>query len=66
MIIDKCDCCGRFHNCEIGSAWKMIYSGYPPMPDREITCCVSCVNKYGKFQPQDGIKSEYSCGIVTK
>jgi hypothetical protein len=58
----NCDKCGKFHDRGAGSAWKMIYSG--PMPDREITRCKSCVDKYGSFEPQSGIRPECSCGII--
>lgn len=60
----KCDCCGRFHACEPGSAWMIVYSGVPLQPDREITRCLRCVEKYGGFAPQPGIRPEHSCGIV--
>lgn len=59
----SCDCCGRFHDHGPGSAWMMVYSGVPLQPDREITRCRSCVEKHGAFQPQHGIKPEYSCGV---
>lgn len=60
----NCDRCGRFHDHGPGSAWRMVYSGAPPTPDREITRCRRCVEQHGPFQPQFGIKPEYSCGIV--
>lgn len=64
MTLPKCDCCGRFHTCGPGSAWKMIYSGYPPTPDREITRCKKCVDLYGEFVPDDRIKEGYSVGVA--
>jgi len=62
----NCDCCGRFHDHGPGSACKMVYSGWPPTPDREITRCRACVEKYGPFNPQSNIDPKYGCGIVTK
>lgn len=59
----KCACCGRFHASGVGSAWKMVYSGCPPIPDREISKCKKCVEKWGPFTPQHGIKPECSCGV---
>jgi len=61
---NHCDLCGRFHAREPGSAWKMVYSGWPKEPDHEVTRCKSCVDKWGPMQPQDGIVPEYSAGIV--
>jgi hypothetical protein len=63
-MMPNCDCCGRFHKCEPGSAWAMVYSGFPPEPDHGLTRCRRCVEKNGAFVPQHGIKPEYSCGIV--
>lgn len=60
----NCDICGRFHDHGPGSAWKMVYSGYPPTPDREISRCRDCVKRIGSFQPQYGIRPEASCGLV--
>jgi hypothetical protein len=66
MNMNHCDMCGKFHSGGEGSAWKMVYSGGPiPMPDREITRCKACVAKHGAFEPQYGIKPQYSCGIET-
>ena len=62
----NCDRCGRFHDHGPGSAWKMIYSGYPPTPDREISRCKKCVETYGPFYPDLGIKPEYSCGLISE
>lgn len=59
----NCECCGRFMSCKPGTAWKMVYSGSPPMPDREIYRCLKCVAKHGPFTPQSGIKPEASCGL---
>ena len=66
MEMPKCDRCGRFHKCESGSAWKMVYSGYPPEPDHEISRCKKCVEIYGEFYVQNGIKPEYSCGLINQ
>jgi len=55
----KCHDCGRF--C-VPAAWKLVYSGYPPSPDREIYRCAACTEKLGPFNPQHGIKPEFSCG----
>lgn len=60
----RCDCCGRFHSGGNGSAWQLLYEGYPPEPYKEITRCFSCVLKKGKFTPQHGIKPKYSCGTL--
>lgn len=63
----QCDLCGRFHKCEPGSAWQMVYSlGCIPEPDHERTRCKRCVEKHGAFYPQLGIVPSYSCGIVTE
>ena len=59
----KCESCGRFMACERGASWRMVYSGYPPTPDREEYRCKRCTKKYGKPDPQHGIKPEASCGI---
>ena len=59
MTIPKCHDCGRF--CR-PVAWKMIYSGSLPEPQEEIYRCAPCVEKHGLFEPQHGIKPEYSCG----
>lgn len=59
----RCDICGRFHKGGPGTAWKMIYSGSPPIPDHEVNACATCVGKHGPFEPQHGIKPEMSCGI---
>ena len=64
FIYNHCDLCGRFHKCEPGSAWKMVYSGYPPEPDHEATRCKACVDKYGPMEPQHGIRPECNTGIV--
>ena len=64
--LPKCHDCGRFmRTTKPGVAWKMVYSGYPPGPDREIFRCVPCVEKFGTFIPQSGIKPEHSCGVVS-
>lgn len=57
----KCVDCGRF--CA-PVEWKMIYSGSPPEPSREVYKCEACVNKHGSFGPQCGIKPERSCGVM--
>lgn len=59
----NCECCGRFMKCERGAAWRMIFTGHPPTPDREVYRCKACVEKYGTFDPQDGIRREASCGV---
>lgn len=59
----NCDRCGRFHDFGPGCAWMLVYSGVPLQPDHEITRCRRCVEKYGAFVPQYGIKPECSCGI---
>lgn len=59
-----CADCGRFFRVEPGVAWKMVYSGYPPSPDREIFKCKRCCEKNGPFTPQHNIRPEYSCGIL--
>jgi hypothetical protein len=59
-----CTDCGRFFKFESGVAWRMVYTGHPPEPDREIYKCRKCVEKNGPFAPQDGIKPECSCGIM--
>lgn len=63
MNMPKCHDCGRFHKAGPGSAWKMVYYGYPPQPDREITRCLRCVQEHGQFSPQTGIKPDSSCGV---
>lgn len=60
----NCDKCGRFHDHGPGSAWKVVYGGFPPTPDHELTRCRQCVERYGAFVPQHGIKPEFSCGLV--
>lgn len=62
----QCSTCGRFMVIEPGCAIKMLYSGYPPTPDRELFRCRACVDKYGGFTPQHGIKPEYSAWVVKK
>lgn len=60
----NCDCCGRFHDYGPGSAWKMVFSGWPLTPDNEKTRCRLCVAKFGEFMPQDGVRPQDSCGVV--
>jgi hypothetical protein len=44
----------------------MVYSGGPiPMPDREIYRCARCLDAFGPFDPQAGIRPEFSCGTRT-
>ncbi len=62
----KCSDCGRFAKVETGCAWKMVYSGWPLSPDRELFKCKRCTERNGQFTPQHGIKPEYSCGIVQR
>jgi len=64
FVYNHCDLCGRFHKCEPGSAWKMVYSGYPPEPDHEATRCKPCVDMHGPMAAQHGIRPERSTGIV--
>lgn len=59
----NCECCGKFMVCKPGAAWRMIYSGHPPTPDREIFRCARCVERHGPFEPQSGIRPEASCGV---
>lgn len=60
----NCDACGRFMRVIAGAAWKMLYSGHPPTPDREVYRCKKCVDRLGPFLPQSGIRPEASCGVV--
>lgn len=64
MTLPKCDSCGRFHRAEKGSAWRMVYSGVPLQPDHEKTRCKQCVQRYGSFRPQAGVRPAASCGVV--
>ena len=59
--LPKCYDCGKFCTPR---AWKMVYSGWPPTPDREIVRCQACFSKNGPFMPQDGIRPECSCGLL--
>lgn len=61
---DKCHTCGRFFSWAYGFGWKMLYSGYPPQPDREIYRCAKCLNLHGTFEAQHGIVASSSCGAV--
>jgi hypothetical protein len=63
-MTNHCDRCGRFHDCGDGSAWRMVYSGHPLMPSHGETRCRKCVERFGPFLPQYGIKEKDSCGIV--
>lgn len=56
----KCFDCGKF--CK-PAAWKMLYSGVLPEPDREIFKCQKCLNKNGMFEVQSHIEPKYSCGL---
>ena len=59
QTMPRCRDCGKFcHPVE----WKIIYSGSLPEPQEEIYRCAPCVEKHGLFEPQHGIKPEYSCG----
>jgi DNA-directed RNA polymerase subunit RPC12/RpoP len=60
----KCHDCGQWMRVITGVAWKMVYSGWPLTPDREIYRCTRCTEKLGEFHPQHGIKPEFSCGLV--
>lgn len=57
----KCYYCGKFCN---PVKWQMVYSGYPPEPDREIFLCKSCKEKGYDFEPQNGIIPELSVGEI--
>lgn len=59
--LPNCHDCGKF--C-VPVAWKMVYSGFPPEPDREMVKCRPCFQENGPFIPQSGIRPEYSCGIL--
>lgn len=59
----KCYTCGKF--CKPIEV-QLIYSGYPLSPDKEIFRCQKCIDKYGSFKPQVGIKPEYSVFKLTK
>ena len=65
-VMPRCHDCGRFSRMGPGSAWKMVYSGFPHEPDREIMRCAPCVTKIGPFEPQIGITPESSCGMVAE
>lgn len=64
MYTPKCHCCGKFFSMQQRYAWKMVYSGYPQTPDEEIFMCYKCLGSGSGFTPQEGIKKEFSCGIV--
>jgi hypothetical protein len=57
----NCADCGRF--CR-PAAWKMVYSGYPPTPDRELYKCEKCLSTNGAFEPDYRIRPEASCGLI--
>lgn len=59
----RCECCGKLMACKPGAAWRMVYTGHPPTPDREVYRCKTCVDKWGPFDAQHGIKPEASCGL---
>lgn len=59
----KCVDCGRF--CR-PAAWKMVYSGAVPTPDREIYKCAKCFEEIGPFMPQHGIVPKFSCGVFER
>jgi hypothetical protein len=61
--LPKCDACGRFHPCCVGSSYAMRFSGYPPTPDHEQTRCLSCTEKLGPLTASYGI-AEWTAGIV--
>ena len=60
----RCDLCGRFHSAVPGSSWAMIYSGYPPTPDHEVSRCIFCTKVHGPLTAQIGIVPKYGAGIV--
>lgn len=60
----NCSGCGKFFDMAKPHAWKMVYGGAPiPSPDGEIYRCERCLEKLGPFEPQHGIRPEYSCGV---
>lgn len=63
--LPNCQACGRFTRVEPGVAWKMVYSGWPPTPDREVYKCLRCTAANGPFEPQVGIRPECSCGMIS-
>jgi len=60
----QCHSCGRFFKPQGHAMWRMVFSGYPPSPDREIFICDACVQKFGPFEAQPGIKPDASCGYL--
>lgn len=60
----NCQTCGKFFKASDGYAWRMVYSGYPPTPDREVFRCRRCMDSLGGFEPQSGIRPECSCGVI--
>jgi hypothetical protein len=63
-MMPKCDHCGRFMRCEVGSSYAMRYSGHPPCPDHEANRCKSCTEKVGPLRASSGI-AEWTAGIIT-
>lgn len=59
----NCCTCGKFMTCEPGASWKMVYNGYPPVPDREMYQCKTCTERHGTLPTQHGIKPEASSGV---
>lgn len=59
----NCCTCGRFMSVEPGASWKMVYSGYPPTPDRELYQCKNCTEKHGALPTDPRIRPECSAGI---
>ena len=53
----NCECCGRFMKCERGAAWRMIFTGHPPTPDREVYR-QGLRREVRHSDPQDGIRRE--------
>jgi hypothetical protein len=61
--LPNCVTCGRFSKVQPGASWKMVYTGYPPMPDHEELQCKRCTQKHGPLQGQAGIKPQYAAGV---
>lgn len=63
MTALKCVTCGRFMRTTVGASWRMVYSGFPPMPDHEQVRCAACTMNYGPLEGQPGIKPECAAGM---
>ena len=60
----RCEACGRFHVAGPGSSWAVRFSGWPPMPDHEVTRCVRCTERLGPLDVQHGIAASQA-GVVS-